>query len=205
MATVQILTTGYVSGRVASTVTLLRDGDAVVVVDPGMVASRGLILDPLADAGVGADAVTDVVFSHHHPDHTLNAALFPQARFHDHWAIYRDDVWEGRDADGYQLAPGIRLMRTPGHTAEDISTLVTTDTGLVVLTHLWWNADGPADDPFATDPEALAGSRRKVLDLDPALIIPGHGAAFSPGGHGSVIVERSLRCDDARCIAHGRC
>ncbi|MEH0631010.1 hypothetical protein [Streptomyces stelliscabiei] len=23
--------------------------------------------------------------------------------------------------------------------------------GLVVLTHLWWTAEGPADDPFAPD------------------------------------------------------
>jgi glyoxylase-like metal-dependent hydrolase (beta-lactamase superfamily II) len=27
--------------------------------------------------------VTDVVFSHHHLDHTVNAALFPAARIHD--------------------------------------------------------------------------------------------------------------------------
>ena len=180
MATVNVLTSGYARDRVASTVTLLRDGDAVVVVDPGMVARRSLILDPLADAGVSPDAVTDVVFSHHHPDHTLNAALFPNARFHDHWAIYQDDLWEDRDADGYHVSPGIRLARTPGHTAEDISTLVTTDTGLIVLTHLWWTADGPADDPFAVDRDVLAASRREVLDLEPTLIIPGHGAPFSP-------------------------
>ena len=181
MASVDVLTVGYVNDRVAGTVTLLRDGDVIVVVDPGMVAHRGLILDPLGDAGVGVDAVTDVVFSHHHPDHTLNAALFPSARFHDHWAIYQDDVWKDRDADGFRLSPGIQLMRTSGHTAEDISTLVTTDSGVVVLTHLWWTASGPADDPFAVDREVLAESRRKVLDLEPALIIPGHGAPFAPG------------------------
>ena len=180
MATVDVLAIGYASDRVASTVTMLRDGDVTVVVDPGMVAHRGAILDPLAAAGLSADSVTDVVFSHHHPDHTLNAALFANARYHDHWAIYRDDVWESRDAEGYEVAPGIRLMRTPGHTAEDISTLVTTDSGLVVLTHLWWTAQGPADDPFAVDDEALRASRRKVLDLGPALIIPGHGAPFAP-------------------------
>jgi len=180
VATVHVLATGYASDRVASTVTLLQDGDVTAVVDPGMVAHRGAILDPLAAAGVSAESVTDVVFSHHHPDHTLNAALFPNARYHDHWAIYRDDIWESRDAEGYELGPDIRLMRTPGHTAQDISTLVTTDSGLVVLTHLWWTAQGPVDDPFAVDREALAASRRTVLDLGPALIIPGHGAAFAP-------------------------
>jgi hypothetical protein len=27
-----------------------------------------------------------VIFSHHHPDDTLNGALFSLARFHDFWA-----------------------------------------------------------------------------------------------------------------------
>jgi glyoxylase-like metal-dependent hydrolase (beta-lactamase superfamily II) len=124
--------------------------------------------------------VTDVVFSHHHPDHTLNAALFPEARFHDHWAIYRGDVWEDRDADGFELSPSVRLIRTPGHTAEDITTLATTDAGLVAVTHLWWSADGPEDDPLAYDADRLKASRDRLLALEPRLIIPGHGAPFAP-------------------------
>jgi glyoxylase-like metal-dependent hydrolase (beta-lactamase superfamily II) len=179
-ATVHVLNTGYVGAKVASTVTLIRDGDAEIVVDPGMVADRGLILGPLRAAGVDPGAVTDVVFSHHHPDHTLNAALFPNASFHDHWAIYKDDDWKDRDADGFQLSEHVRLLRTPGHTAEDISTLVTTDEGLVVLTHLWWHAEGPADDPFATDADQLRRYRNTVLELAPARIIPGHGEPFTP-------------------------
>jgi glyoxylase-like metal-dependent hydrolase (beta-lactamase superfamily II) len=144
-----------------------------------MVAHRDRILGPLADLGVDPGEVTDVVFSHHHPDHTLNAALFPNARFHDHWAIYQDDVWEDRDADGYQLSPSVSLLRTPGHSAEDISTLVETAEGLVVLTHLWWHADGPPEDPFA-DAGELQRHRALVLDRRPALIVPGHGPAFAP-------------------------
>jgi len=179
-AEITVLNNGYVGNRVASTVTLVRDGAAVVVVDPGMVASRQTILDPLAAAGVAVDDVTDVIFSHHHPDHTLNAALFPKARFHDHWAIYQDDVWDDREADGYVLSPSIRLMATPGHTPEDISTLVVTDDGLVVLTHLWWHADGPADDPLAVDNDLLHANRERVLALNPVQIIPGHGAPFAP-------------------------
>lgn len=179
-AAFRLLTTGYAHTRVAGTVSLLVDGATVVVVDPGMVADRRLILDPLTDQELSPEDVTDVVFSHHHPDHTLNAALFPAARFHDHMAIYRDDIWEDRDADGYHLSPSITLMTTPGHTPQDISTVVMTDEGLVVLTHLWWTAEGPADDPFAPDREQLRAAREKVLALGPALIVPGHGAPFTP-------------------------
>lgn len=179
-ATTHVLTAGYVGAKTASTVTLVRDGAALVVVDPGMVADRELILAPLDELGVAPEDVTDVVFSHHHPDHTLNAALFLNARFHDHWAIYHNDDWDDRDADGYELSDHIRLMRTPGHTPEDISTLVTTAEGLVVLTHLWWSAEGPAEDPFAVDSVELHRYRIAVLDLEPALIIPGHGPAFAP-------------------------
>lgn len=184
-AQVDVLTDGYVGDRVASTVTLVRDGDAVIVVDPGMVARRGAILDPLAAVGVEVGDVTDVVFSHHHPDHTLNAALFPNARFHDFWAIYQNDVWEDRDADGFQVGPSVRLMTTPGHTMQDISTLAETDSGLVVLTHLWWHSAGPENDPFAEDGELLRANRAKVLAQRPALIIPGHGAPFVPADHGT--------------------
>ena len=85
-AQLDVLAEGYADERVASTVVLVRDGDAVMVIDPGMVAHRGAILDPLSTLGLAPHQVTDVVFSHHHPDHTLNGALFPEARFHDHWA-----------------------------------------------------------------------------------------------------------------------
>jgi glyoxylase-like metal-dependent hydrolase (beta-lactamase superfamily II) len=179
-ALLNVLTEGYAHDRVASTITLVRDGDAVLVVDPGMVAHRNLILDPLAALKVAADDVTDVVFSHHHPDHTLNAALFTNARFHDHWAVYQNDHWDDRPADGYRISPSVSLMSTPGHTAQDISTLVRTEEGLVVLTHLWWHSQGPEVDPLAEDAGQLVKSRRKVLALSPALIIPGHGAPFRP-------------------------
>jgi len=90
-ASVYVLHDGYVGragddGRVAGTVTLIIDGDAVIVVDPGMVASRDALLAALVEHGPDPSDVTDVVFSHHHPDHTVNAALFPAARIHDHWA-----------------------------------------------------------------------------------------------------------------------
>ena len=66
-ASVYVLHDGYVGRdgddeRVAGTVTLIMDGDAVIVVDPGMVASREGLLAALADRGPVAADVTDVVF-----------------------------------------------------------------------------------------------------------------------------------------------
>jgi glyoxylase-like metal-dependent hydrolase (beta-lactamase superfamily II) len=180
-ATVEILTTGYAHDRVASTITAIFDEDKVLVVDPGMVADRRtMILEPLRRLGVSASDVSDVVFSHHHPDHTLNAALFENARFHDYWAIYRNDEWLSRDAEGYTISTSVHLIATPGHTRQDISTVVMTAEGRVVLTHAWWEALGPSDDPLAEDAAQLKASRRRILELSPTLIIPGHGAGFAP-------------------------
>ncbi|UXY32909.1 hypothetical protein [Streptomyces sp. HUAS TT20] len=88
---------------------------------------------------------------------------------------------EDRDADQYRISEHVHLLRTPDHTGEDISTVAGTAEGPVVLTHLWWHAEGPADDPFATDRGLLADSRRAILDLKPVLIIPGNGTPFTPG------------------------
>lgn len=177
-ATVHVLTAGYYQRGVASTVGLIRDGAMTVVVDPGMVRDRSLILDPLTALGIRPEEVTDVVFSHHHPDHTINAALFPAARYHDHWAIYENDVWTSRDAEGFELSPSIKLIRTPGHSAEDITTLAHTGDGVAAFTHVWWNGDGPAKDPYA-DMEQLHASRARVLAVAD-LAIPGHGDTFTP-------------------------
>lgn len=180
-AEVVVLVEGYANERVAGTVSLVLDGDVVVIVDPGMVARRNDILDPLHERGLSEDQVTDVVFSHHHPDHTLHAALFARARFHDFQAIYLGDVWEDRPAEGFLVGPSTRLLETPGHTQQDVSTAVETADGLVVLTHLWWMAEGPAEDPYAPDQAVLRRSRQRVLALNPVLVVPGHGPAFVPG------------------------
>jgi glyoxylase-like metal-dependent hydrolase (beta-lactamase superfamily II) len=185
-AEVHILVNGYAKdgdtpevNHVASTVAFVREGDVHVIIDPGMVPHPGAILEPLAALGESPETITDVIFSHHHPDHTLNAALFPRARFHDNWAIYQGDKWESREAEGYEISPSIRLIETPGHTAQDITTLVGTRDGVIAFTHLWWFAEGPADDPLATDAAALHRNRKRVLQVA-TLIVPGHGTPFTP-------------------------
>lgn len=181
MATIEVLVAGYARkdgevARVASTVSLVRAAGLIAVVDPGMVADQQHILAPLAARGLAPADVTDVIVSHHHPDHTINVGLFPAATVHDHWATYRGDVWVDRPAEGAVLADGVTLWATPGHTDEDLSTVVTTDEGVVVLTHLWWHATMQGD-PRATDLDRLHANRARVLAVADR-IVPGHGPAF---------------------------
>ena len=58
MTTVHVLQAGYADDRVGSSITLIRDGDALIVADPGMVPSRAAILDPLAALDVAPEAVS---------------------------------------------------------------------------------------------------------------------------------------------------
>jgi len=166
-------------GAVRSTCTLVRDGDRVIVVDPGMAPGAAAILEPLARLGVRPEDVTEVVLSHHHPDHTMYAGLFPNAAVHDHWAIYRGDQWEDSDCDGRVLSPSVQLARTPGHTAEDLALIAGTPDGVVVTTHSWFNADTTPEDEDPEDLDQLREARRQILEVAD-LIVPGHGPAFRP-------------------------
>ena len=121
-----------------------------------MVARRSLILDPLAALDVAPEDVTHVFLSHHHPDHTINIALFPNAEVVDFWARYRDDLWLDHDGDGHHLAPNSELWLTPGHTEEDATLVVRADDAVYAMTHLWWREDRtPEVDPLADDQAAI--------------------------------------------------
>jgi glyoxylase-like metal-dependent hydrolase (beta-lactamase superfamily II) len=182
MTAIDILHAGYTGERTASTIALVRDGDATIVVDPGMVASRSLITDPLRDLGVAPEAVTHIFLSHHHPDHTVNCALFPNAEIVDFWARYRDDLWLDHEGDGYRLSPKAQLWLTPGHTEEDASLIVEAGDGVYGFTHLWWHSDRtPEVDPVGSDQAALERERARVLAAVD-IVVPGHGAPFRVRG-----------------------
>ncbi len=178
-ATFRVLHEGYVDDRgVCGTVSLVEDGDVRIVVDPGMVAEREEILAPLVSLGLSPEDVTHVFLTHHHPDHTVNAALFPKATVVDFWAAYHGIEWTDHQGDGHRISPHVSLILTPGHTHEDATLLVETDDGIVACTHLWWRADRtPEIDPRADDQAALETSRLRVLEIAD-IVVPGHGPPF---------------------------
>jgi glyoxylase-like metal-dependent hydrolase (beta-lactamase superfamily II) len=178
-ARVDVLVVGYAdSPSVAGTVGLVRDGDRVIVVDPGMVKSRSLILEPLERLGISPDDVTHVFVSHHHLDHTVNIALFRQAEIVDHRSVRRDDQVNSHVGEGFKLGPNTTVWVTPGHSPQDASLVVDTAEGRQAFTHLWWRSDRtPEDDPYALDQAELKRNRRRLLDgVD--IVIPGHGTPF---------------------------
>jgi glyoxylase-like metal-dependent hydrolase (beta-lactamase superfamily II) len=178
-ATFTILHAGYVTDdTVAGTVSLIIDGESRLVVDPGMARGPDAILAPLAELGVEPEGVTHVLLTHHHPDHTLNTALFPNAEVVDFWARYRGDVWLDHLGEGHRPSSHVSLLLTPGHTNEDATWLAETDDGVVAFTHAWWRGDrSPEIDPLADDQGALETSRRRIL-ASADIVVPAHGEPF---------------------------
>lgn len=163
--------------QVASTVALVQWNDLTIIVDPGMVSESVNLAENIETAGVKLEDITHVFISHHHPDHTIKIGMFPNATVVDFWANYQHDVWEDH-GDPYELAKGIRVIRTPGHTDEDASLIVEAEDGIYVFTHVWWNEKmEPEIDPLAEDHTKLLESRAKILKIAD-YIIPGHGKMF---------------------------
>ena len=50
--------------------------------------------------------------------------------------------------------------------------------GVDAFTHVWWNGEGPTEDPYA-DMDQLHSSRARVIAVAD-IAIPGHGPAFIP-------------------------
>jgi glyoxylase-like metal-dependent hydrolase (beta-lactamase superfamily II) len=123
---------------------LVRQGERLVLIDlgygptPPTAMDGGRLLANLAAVGVQPDDITDVVFSHLHPDHVGWAgdgttATFGRATYHcntDDWQYFvvdaavpavssllspladRMEVWQG----AHSVVPGIDLVAAPGHT-----------------------------------------------------------------------------------------
>ncbi|MFB6310231.1 MAG: N-acyl homoserine lactonase family protein [Salinirussus sp.] len=109
------------------------------------------VRDGLAEYGLGPADVDTVILTHLHHDHVGNVNLFPDVRFvcqREEWETARDPLplyvdsypdvdvdWLADNADldlvdgETDLAPGITLVPTPGHTEGSQSVIVETSAG----------------------------------------------------------------------------
>ncbi len=81
------------------------------------------------------------------------------------------------EGDEVDLLGGLRVIHTPGHTVGSIC-LYSREKGILFSGDLIRNENGVLEGPppqFTPDPEAAAGSLRRVAELDFDILLPGHG------------------------------
>jgi glyoxylase-like metal-dependent hydrolase (beta-lactamase superfamily II) len=183
---------GRPTGMVAFPNTCLIRGERDYLVDPGLIMQGAPLFGALAELGVEAHEIKDVILTHLHFDHAEGMAAWPQRRTVVHRieteAPYAQlvsgmlemanlDIVDGEEGE---IEPGVRWLLTPGHCDGLISLLVDTDDGLVViasdcvgpLPEYFERMDLPED--FGPERDELLKQWRRIRELNPAIVIPGH-------------------------------
>jgi N-acyl homoserine lactone hydrolase len=183
---------GRTAGMVAFPNTLLIRGERDYLVDPGLIMQGAPLIGAMGELGVDPNDVKDVILTHLHFDHAEGLAGWPMRRTYVHRieteAPYAQIVsgqlemanLEVLDGEEGEIEPDLRWMLTPGHCDGLISLLVETDDGLVViasdcvgpLPEYFDEMELPED--FGPEREELLRQWKRIRDLDPAVVIPGH-------------------------------
>jgi len=184
MAEVKVLVEGYTNADSADdsgeehtcpTMTLIKDNDLVIVVDPGVISDKQILIDALKNEGLDICDVNVVFLTHSHIDHYRNVGMFPNAKVLEYYGIWdKDMVEEWKE----QFTDSIKIIKTPGHLDNSLTLLVKTKEGVVAIVgDVFWKENFPEVDAYASDLEKLKESRALVL-AKADFIVPGHGAMF---------------------------
>lgn len=191
MVEVKVLVEGYsfegtTEEKACPTIVLIKDNDLAIVIDPGSVKDQNIIIEKLKKEEIEIKDVDLVCISHSHLDHYRNIGMFPNAKSLDYWGLWDKDIvkdWESH------ITNNIQIIKTPGHSDEDITLLVKTKKGTYAIVGdlFWWftSEEQKTDkeslikhkDPYAKNLEKLKESRKLVLEKAD-FIIPGHGKMF---------------------------
>ena len=176
-AEVKVLIEGDTAADTA-TVSLIRDGELVMVVDPGLLKSQQLLTDALAKENLTVDDVDIVCITHSHIDHYRNIGMFPNAKVLEFFGLWGGKVMEHWSEN---FTSNIQILHTPGHDYTSITLFVNTKDGVVAICgDVFWKEnypEDPHDDVFASNPEKLKESRTTVLKMAD-WIIPGHAGIY---------------------------
>jgi len=201
-AEVKILVEGYTnigaldeSGKEKSqpTITLVRDEDIIMVVDPGSLESQQILIDALKEEGLTVDDVNFVCITHSHLDHYRNIGMFPNAKALEYFGLWEENTFEEWSEN---FTANIKILRTPGHDYTSITLLVATDDGFVAICgDVFWKESyprDPHDDAYASNPVKLQESRKMILEMAD-WIIPGHGRMYKNDKEVAIIEEEHLK------------
>ena len=164
-----------------STSTLLRTDDRIIVVDTSSRYLRPALKSSFRELGVFAKDVDTVVLTHNHHDHIENLDLFPNAKVYLHSGS-EDEPGFGFEAvtEDMDIAEGIRLVHTPGHTPDSMSVFVKADRNYVIAGDaipLEDNVRKKVPPRLNCDPDLAMQSIKSIVRFAD-VIVPGHGFPF---------------------------
>lgn len=160
------------------TITLVKDENIVMLVDPGILESQQILIDKLEQEDLDVSDINFICITHSHIDHYRNIGMFPEAKTLEFFGIW--DKSSVKDLPQF-LTENIEIIKTPGHDVTSITLLVkTTKEKVAICGDVFWKKDYPEVDVYASSLEQLQESRKKVIEMA-SIIIPGHGKAFRPG------------------------
>ncbi|MEV4518041.1 MBL fold metallo-hydrolase [Dactylosporangium sp. NPDC049525] len=163
---------------------LIPHATGLTLVDTGLEHTVPSITGQLTAIGAGWGDVTDVVLTHHHPDHTGGLpevlTLAPGATV---WAGSGDTFpVAAKPAEDGTTIRGLRVVATPGHTAGHLS-LLATDNAALLIGDLAGTQGGRlvrAPAAFTADATEAERSLHKASRLTFATLYPSHGAPTDP-------------------------
>jgi N-acyl homoserine lactone hydrolase len=157
-----------------SSATLIISGRNKIMVDSGLQGEEEVLCRALAELGIKPEEIDCIINTHSHPDHCGNNHLFSGAK-----------VLKAKEGD--VIAPGVRILATPGHSMDSISVAVETKNATLQMKTVVISGDAlPTLGNFIKRvPPALhvdrglaIASMQRIMALAD-LVVPGHDFPFS--------------------------
>ncbi|MFZ3147579.1 MAG: MBL fold metallo-hydrolase [Methanothrix sp.] len=157
-----------------SSVTMIINGRHKIIVDSGQQDEEKPLCKALAELGVKPEEIDCIINTHSHPDHCGNNHLFSHA-----------NVSTAKEED--VIAPGVRVLATPGHSMDSISVVVEVKASTMQKKTIVIAGDAlPTFGNFLkkvppalhVDRDLAISSMQKIMALAD-FVVPGHDFPFS--------------------------
>ena len=163
-----------------STSTLIRSGDRLIVVDTSSRYLRPALKNSFRELGVFMKDVDTVILTHSHSDHIENLDLFPNAKVYLHAGGEEVPFKHETVTEDIEIAEGVKLVHTPGHTHDSMSVFVKADRNYAVAgdaVPLEDNIRKKVPPRLNYDPDLAMQSIKSIVRFAD-VIVPGHGFPF---------------------------
>jgi glyoxylase-like metal-dependent hydrolase (beta-lactamase superfamily II) len=154
-----------------SSSTLILSQGCKIVVDTGQRGDEEAILQALGELRIGPEEIDILVNTHCHSDHCSNNHLFCRART------------LAPAAEGEIIAPGVRVLSTPGHSPDSISVVVRAEETVVLAGDAlptMGNYLKKVPPALHTDRNLALASMIRIMEIAD-IVVPGHDLPFSLG------------------------